>query len=104
MRDAKITEIYEGTSEVQRMVISSHLGVDLIVVHGIDLRLLFLCQRIGFIHHRPVARCGRAGGIIGIAVHLLCPLCRRLADLIIYRHNSSFQPGLRDKMSQSPGA
>ncbi|SDJ99626.1 acyl-CoA dehydrogenase [Natronincola ferrireducens] len=25
MRDAKITEIYEGTSEVQRMVISSHL-------------------------------------------------------------------------------
>ena len=26
-RDAKITEIYEGTSEVQRMVISSHLGV-----------------------------------------------------------------------------
>ncbi len=27
MRDAKITEIYEGTSEVQRMVISSHLGV-----------------------------------------------------------------------------
>ncbi len=28
MRDAKITEIYEGTSEVQRMVISSHLGVN----------------------------------------------------------------------------
>ena len=28
MRDAKITEIYEGTSEVQRMVISSHLGID----------------------------------------------------------------------------
>lgn len=27
MRDAKITEIYEGTSEVQRMVISSHLGL-----------------------------------------------------------------------------
>lgn len=27
MRDAKITEIYEGTSEVQRMVISTHLGV-----------------------------------------------------------------------------
>lgn len=27
MRDAKITEIYEGTSEVQRMVISSHIGV-----------------------------------------------------------------------------
>ena len=26
MRDAKITEIYEGTSEVQRMVISSHHG------------------------------------------------------------------------------
>lgn len=25
MRDAKITEIYEGTSEVQRIVISSHL-------------------------------------------------------------------------------
>ena len=25
MRDAKITEIYEGTSEVQRMVISAHL-------------------------------------------------------------------------------
>ena len=24
MRDAKITEIYEGTSEVQRMVIASH--------------------------------------------------------------------------------
>ncbi len=28
MRDAKITEIYEGTSEVQRMVISSGLGVN----------------------------------------------------------------------------
>ena len=28
MRDAKITEIYEGTSEVQRMVISAHLGVN----------------------------------------------------------------------------
>ena len=27
MRDAKITEIYEGTSEVQRMVIASWLGV-----------------------------------------------------------------------------
>ena len=27
MRDAKITEIYEGTSEVQRMVISNRLGV-----------------------------------------------------------------------------
>ena len=27
MRDAKITEIYEGTSEVQRMVIASRLGV-----------------------------------------------------------------------------
>lgn len=27
MRDAKITEIYEGTSEVQRMVIASYLGV-----------------------------------------------------------------------------
>lgn len=27
MRDAKITEIYEGTSEVQKMVISHHLGV-----------------------------------------------------------------------------
>ena len=27
MRDAKITEIYEGTSEVQRMVISGALGV-----------------------------------------------------------------------------
>ena len=27
MRDAKITEIYEGTSEVQRMVISSNLGL-----------------------------------------------------------------------------
>ena len=25
MRDAKITEIYEGTSEVQRMVISSNV-------------------------------------------------------------------------------
>jgi len=25
MRDAKITEIYEGTSEVQRMVISGHM-------------------------------------------------------------------------------
>ncbi|MBQ2490228.1 MAG: hypothetical protein II539_00900, partial [Muribaculaceae bacterium] len=24
-RDAKITEIYEGTSEVQRMVIAGHL-------------------------------------------------------------------------------
>ena len=28
MRDAKITEIYEGTSEVQRMVIASNLGVN----------------------------------------------------------------------------
>lgn len=28
MRDAKITEIYEGTSEVQRMVIASGLGVN----------------------------------------------------------------------------
>ena len=28
MRDAKITEIYEGTSEVQRMVIAKHLGVE----------------------------------------------------------------------------
>ena len=27
MRDAKITEIYEGTSEVQRMVISANMGV-----------------------------------------------------------------------------
>ena len=27
MRDAKITEIYEGTSEVQRIVISSHMGL-----------------------------------------------------------------------------
>ena len=27
MRDAKITEIYEGTSEVQKMVISGALGV-----------------------------------------------------------------------------
>ena len=25
MRDAKITEIYEGTSEVQKMVIASHI-------------------------------------------------------------------------------
>ncbi len=27
MRDAKITEIYEGTSEVQKMVIAAHLGL-----------------------------------------------------------------------------
>ena len=27
MRDAKITEIYEGTSEVQRIVIASHMGL-----------------------------------------------------------------------------
>ena len=27
MRDAKITEIYEGTSEVQKMVIANWLGV-----------------------------------------------------------------------------
>ncbi|MBQ9979648.1 MAG: acyl-CoA dehydrogenase, partial [Oscillospiraceae bacterium] len=27
MRDANITEIYEGTSEVQRMVIANHLGL-----------------------------------------------------------------------------
>lgn len=27
MRDAKITELYEGTSEVQKMVISSWMGV-----------------------------------------------------------------------------
>jgi butyryl-CoA dehydrogenase len=27
MRDAKITEIYEGPSEVQRMVIAANLGV-----------------------------------------------------------------------------
>ena len=79
-------------------------GIDLIMVHGIDLRLLFLCQRIGFIHHLLIASGGRAGGIVGIAVHVLCPLCRRLADLIIFRHYFSFQPGLRDKMSQSSGA
>ncbi|MHB1407452.1 MAG: acyl-CoA dehydrogenase family protein, partial [Desulfitobacteriaceae bacterium] len=28
MRDAKITEIYEGTSEIQRIVISSHILKD----------------------------------------------------------------------------
>ena len=28
MRDAKITEIYEGTSEVQRMVIAGNMGVN----------------------------------------------------------------------------
>ena len=27
MRDAKITEIYEGTSEVQKMVIAAHMGL-----------------------------------------------------------------------------
>ena len=27
MRDAKITEIYEGTSEVQRMVVSAWMGL-----------------------------------------------------------------------------
>ncbi len=27
MRDAKITEIYEGTSEVQRIVIAKHMGI-----------------------------------------------------------------------------
>lgn len=27
MRDAKITEIYEGTSEVQKMVISVSMGI-----------------------------------------------------------------------------
>ena len=27
MRDAKITEIYEGTSEVQRIVISGNMGL-----------------------------------------------------------------------------
>ncbi|MCL2699250.1 MAG: acyl-CoA dehydrogenase, partial [Defluviitaleaceae bacterium] len=27
MRDAKITELYEGTSEVQKMVIAAHMGV-----------------------------------------------------------------------------
>jgi butyryl-CoA dehydrogenase len=27
MRDAKITEIYEGTNEVQKMVIAGHMGV-----------------------------------------------------------------------------
>jgi butyryl-CoA dehydrogenase len=27
MRDAKITEIYEGTSEVQKMVIAAGMGV-----------------------------------------------------------------------------
>ena len=27
MRDAKITEIYEGTSEVQRMVIAADMGI-----------------------------------------------------------------------------
>ena len=27
MREAKIIEIYEGTSEVQRMVIANNLGV-----------------------------------------------------------------------------
>ena len=28
MCDAKITEIYEGTSEVQRMVVAKYLGVN----------------------------------------------------------------------------
>jgi alkylation response protein AidB-like acyl-CoA dehydrogenase len=28
LRDAKITEIYEGTSEIQRMVVASHLVKD----------------------------------------------------------------------------
>ena len=28
LRDAKITEIYEGTSEVQRMVIAANLGIN----------------------------------------------------------------------------
>jgi butyryl-CoA dehydrogenase len=28
MRDAKITEIYEGTSEVQKMVIAAWMGVN----------------------------------------------------------------------------
>ena len=27
MRDAKITEIYEGTSEIQRVVISGNIGL-----------------------------------------------------------------------------
>ena len=27
MRDAKITEIYEGTSEIQRVVISNNIGL-----------------------------------------------------------------------------
>lgn len=27
MRDAKITEIYEGTSEVQKVVIAGHMNI-----------------------------------------------------------------------------
>ncbi|HEX7342910.1 MAG TPA: acyl-CoA dehydrogenase family protein, partial [bacterium] len=34
MRDAKITEIYEGTSEVQRMVIAANLLADWAKAHG----------------------------------------------------------------------
>ena len=38
MRDAKITEIYEGTSEVQMMVISGWMGVKYgVEQHGYEI-------------------------------------------------------------------
>ena len=45
MRDAKITEIYEGTTEVQRMVISANSGRELKELEGkLRYEMHRLCQ------------------------------------------------------------
>ena len=58
-------------------------AVDFLMVHGIDA--LFLCLRDfkGIIHIMPVLRCGAAGLVIGIAVHLLGAAGCTLIDGII---------------------
>ena len=65
--------------------------VDLVMVHGIDTGLLAFRYGIRLIHHLAVGACSRTGLVVGKAVHILCPLCRHLADFIIFRHGSSFQ-------------
>ena len=65
--------------------------VDLVMVHGIDTGLLAFRYGIRLIHHLAVGACSRTGLVVGKAVHILCPLCRRLIDFIILRHSFSFQ-------------
>ena len=43
MRDAKITEIYEGTSEVQRIVISANMGLNKVGGKS-EMKIHCLCQ------------------------------------------------------------